>query len=367
LRIAPARSARAFLEAQRGFYRGDPSYVPPLTLLDAAQLTPRRNAFFARAQAAFWLAHEGGRCVGRISAVRNLAHDEFWRDRVGFFGHFEAASAAAARALVESAATWLAAAGASVLRGPIDLSTNYRTGLLVEGEPGPPAMLMPYNPPHYAPWLEACGLRKAKDVVALRVDTGTIDADRLRRLGAKVAERARVRLRPLRRREFTAEMRRIWRLYNEVWERNWGFVPMAQAEFEREAHGFAPVCIPELIQFAEAGGEPIGFIIGLPDVNPAIRACDGRLLPLGWWRFRRALRRTTHLRVLTLGVQAAHRGRGVDAALINAVVVEGIARGFRSAECGWVLEDNLAMLGPLVALGARVFRRYRIYERPLTR
>jgi len=365
LRIEPAESPRAFLEAQRAFYRSDPHYVPPLTLVDAPLLSPKGNAFFARARAMFWLARDGRRCVGRISAVRNLVHDEFWGDRVGFFGHFEAAAPEVARALVEQAAAWLRDAGADVLRGPIDLSTNYRTGLLVEGEPGPPTMMMPHHPPHYAEWLEACGLRKAKDVVALWVDNRTIDAERLRRLGEKIAARARVRLRPLVMRRFATEIAEIWRLYNTIWERNWGFVPMAKAEFERQARGFKPICIPELIQFAEADGVPVGFIVGLPDVNRAIRACNGRLLPFGWVRFLRELRRTDHLRVLTLGVQPSHRGRGIDAALIQAVVSQGIARGYRSAECGWVLEDNEAMLAPLRSIGARIYRRYRVYERPL--
>ena len=365
MRIERESSPRAFLDAQRVFYQDDPYYVPPLTLFDAAQLDAKKNAFFARARASFWLAHAGRHCVGRISAVRNFTHDEFWGDRVGFFGHFEATSAAVASALVEQAATWLRAEGATTLRGPIELSTNYRTGLLVAGDAGPPSMMMPHNPPHYAPWLEACALHKVKDVVALQIDTSTIDADRLRRLGTKVAERARVRLRPLVMRDFDADIAHVWRLYTTIWERNWGFVPMSKAEFEREAKSFKPICVPELIQFAEADGQPVAFIVGLPDVNPAIQACRGRVVPFGWWTFPRALKRVQHLRVLTLGVAPEHRGRGIDAALINAVVVAGVARGFRSAECGWVLEDNTAMLSPLLGIGARVFRRYRIYQRDL--
>ncbi len=136
-------------------------------------------------------------------------------------------------------------------------------------------------------------------------------------------------------------------------------------EFLREAMGLKPICTPELIQFAEVGGKPIGFIVGLPDTNLAALACNGRMLPFGWWKFLRRLKTVNHLRVLTLGVLPEYRGRGTDGALINAVVVEGVSRGFRSAECGWVLEDNLAMLAPLERLGARVFRRYRVYERGL--
>lgn len=365
MRIEPARSPRAFLDAQRAFYRNDPNYVPPLTLVDAGQISPRKNAFFAGAKAAFWLAYDGSACVGRISTVRNFVHDEFWGDRVGFFGHFEATGATVTRALVDHAAAWLHREGASVLRGPIDLSTNYKTGLLVDGDPGMPAMMMPHNPPAYAEWLTASGLHKAKDVLALDIDTTSLQRERLQRLGAKVAARARVELRPLVMARFSSDVEHIWRLYNTIWEHNWGFVPMARAEFEREAQGFKSICIPDLIWFAEAEGEPVAFIVGLPDVSPAIRACNGRLLPLGWWKLMRTLRGVHRLRVLTLGVRPDHRGRGVDGALIHRLVAAGIERGYQSAECGWVLEDNDAMLRPLAGIGARPFRRYRVYERAL--
>lgn len=364
VRIEPARSPTAFLDAQRAFYVGDPHYVPPLTLVDKNALSPRHNPFFARAEAGFWLGWRGREVVGRISAVRNMAHDEFWGDTVGFFGHFEARDAEAATAMLAHARGWLGTHGATSMRGPIDLSTNSRTGLLVEGDPGPPAVMMPYNPATYGAWIEGAGLRGIKDVVAFHIDTRTIDAERLRKLGARVAERARVRLRPIAMRSFRAEIGLLWDLYNQILERNWGFVPMSRGEFEREAKDFKAICVPELIQIAEVEGRPVGFIVALPDANRAVAACNGRLLPFGWWRLLRALRTVTHLRVVILGVLPDHRGRGIDAALIQSVVANGVERGFTSAECGWVLEDNSAMTTPLLRLGARAFRRYRVYETP---
>src|SRR5262245_33889956 len=154
LTIAPLRHAARFLDLQRQFYRGDPHFVPVLTAGEAWQIEPRKNPYFAHAEAEFFVARRGPRVVGRISAARDRLHDEFHGDRTGFFGHFEAADAAVAAALVQTAADWCRQRGATVLRGPIDLSTNYKCGLLVAGEPGPPVLMMPHNPPHYAQWLE---------------------------------------------------------------------------------------------------------------------------------------------------------------------------------------------------------------------
>ncbi|MFN6196749.1 MAG: N-acetyltransferase, partial [Planctomycetota bacterium] len=153
--IRSERAPRRFLDLQRRFYQGDPDYVPPVTFAEAWQLDPRKNPFFAHAEVGFFSAWRGADCVGRVSVCRDRLHDEFHGDRVGFFGHFEAADAATAQALVEHAATWCRERGATELRGPVDLSTNNRCGLRIDDGGGPPVMMMPHNPPHYADWLAA--------------------------------------------------------------------------------------------------------------------------------------------------------------------------------------------------------------------
>jgi GNAT superfamily N-acetyltransferase len=363
--VRPLRHPARFLDLQRIFYRGDADYVPPLTTGEAWQLDPRKNPFFAHAEAEFLVASRAGRPVGRIAAVRDRLHDEFHGDRVGFFGFFEAADAAATRALLDAAATWVAARGATVLRGPVDLSTNYRCGLLVEGEPGPPVMMMPHNPKSYAAWLLAAGLVKAKDLLALYVTRETLDLQRVGRIVDRLQKKSGVTLRPLDLRRFDQECTVLWDLYHRIWERNWGFVPMTQPEFLRQAQDLKKVAHPALLHVAELRGAPVGFIVALPDLNVAIKACNGRLLPLGWLRFLRAMKAVRTVRVITLGVVPEHRKLGIEMQLMHQVIDKGIAAGFRACEASWILEDNRDMLGPLETLGHRPYRRYRVYERPL--
>jgi GNAT superfamily N-acetyltransferase len=340
--------------------------VPPLTAVDARQVDPRRHPFFAHAETGFFLGVRGGRTVGRISTCRDRLHDEFHGDRVGFFGHFDAVDSAAARALLAHAERWLADHGALVMRGPVDLSTNYRCGLLVEdAEPGPPVVMMPYARAEYAGFLEAAGLAQAKDLVALILRTATLDMARVHRVADRVRRRLGVVMRPVDLRRFDSEIKLLWQLYHRIWERNWGFVPMSHEEFVAEAKGLRSVLRPELTLIAEIAGEPVAMLLGVPDINIAIRACNGRLLPFGFLRFVRALRRVTLFRVLTLGVLPDYRGSGLDALLLTDAVASGLAHGFDSCEASWILEDNHAMLRPLESMGARAYRRYRIYEKPL--
>ncbi len=361
--IETAPSPKAFLELPRALYRADPHYVPPMTAFDVAKVDPRRHPFFEHADGEFWIARRGPEPVGRISAVRDRVHDEFHGDRVGFFGHFEAADAETAALLLETASNWLIAHGATELRGPVDFSTNYRCGLLISGEPGPPFLSMPYNPPVYAEWIEAAGFAKAKDLLAVMMQAEELNLDRLRRVVQRTRDRHQLTVRRFDRREFARETEIVWRLYNRLWERNWGFVPMSRAEFDAEAKELRQVLVPDITTFLEKDGEPIAFAVGVPDVNRAIKACNGRLLPFGWWTFMRTMKRVRSFRTMTLGVAPEYRGTGVDALLLVEFIDHGIATGWYTCEASWILEDNTPMLRPLFTAGGREFRRYRIYTR----
>jgi hypothetical protein len=157
----------------------------------------------------------------------------------------------------------------------------------------------------------------------------------------------------------------LWGLYQRIWERNWGFVPMTEPEFLAQARDLKRVAHPSLLHIAEKQQQPIGFVLALPDTNVGARACGGRLLPFGWWKFLRAMRKKHLIRVLTLGAVPEYRKTGLDMLLMHRVMSDGIDAGFDACEASWILEDNHDMLGPLQTLGCTPYRRYRIYERPL--
>ena len=364
--IRPVASARQFLDLQRDFYRGDRDYVPPVSLVEAWQVDPKKNPFFAHADGGRFAAWRGGRCVGRVSTCRDRLHDDFHGDRVGFFGHFEAKDEAVARRLLSFAADWCRQRSAQSLRGPVDLSTNYRCGLFVDGKQGPPVLMMPHNPPQYAAWIEGAGFAPAKDLLALYGSTETLDRPRIDRLTARLQQKSRATLRRVDLRNFAAECRILWQLYERIWERNWGFVPMTEAEFFAQAKELKAVAHPALLHIASVDDEPVGFVLALPDTNVGAHACNGRLLPFGWWKFLRAMKKVTLIRVLTLGVMPEYRRAGVDMLLMHRVMSDGIDAGFRACEASWILADNRDMLGPLETMGFSTYRRYRIYERPLT-
>lgn len=251
------------------------------------------------------------------------------------------------------------------MRGPTSFSTNETTGLFIDGDRGLPALLLAHNPPWYPPLLEGCGLRKVKDLYAWHAVAGS-GPEHLFRAEKLVTRRYGTRIRTLDMSRFDEELVLVRHLYNAAWRRNWGFVPMTDAEIDHMAAELKPIIDPSLTLFAETpDGEVIGLVLALPDFNQVLHKLNGRLTPLGIIKVLIHKRKISRLRVLILGLLEAWRGKGIDALLCLALLRNAATAGIREADMSWILEDNHRMNAAIKRLGGRIYRRYRVYEAPL--
>lgn len=362
--VADRRGLRAFIRFPENLYRADPQWVPPLRRQERARLTAS-NPLFAHGEARLFLARRDGEIVGRVAVILERRHLERWRDGAGFFGFFEAvADEEVAAVLFDAARAWLRARGLTVMRGPVNPSAHDECGLLTEGFDRPPRILMAYNPPYYPGLLERVGLRPVRELLSYEVEIPPVLLERVGAVARVAAERG-VRIRPLDPGRLAAEAEVFRRLYNAAWSENWGFVPMSEGEVAAMASRLRPVLVPELALFAEAGSRPVGFVLCLPDVNPALRLLKGRVTPWGLVRFRRRARSLDELRLMALGVLPEYRRRGVEALLLQETFGAIRRLGYRRAELGWILEENSVTRRLAERWGARVVKRYRMYEGPL--
>ena len=363
--VASRSDLRAFLRLPWRIYRGQPHWVPPLLVEQRKLLDRRRHPFHQHADVEYFLARRDERVVGRVAAIVNHRHVEFHGETVGFFGFFECEDdPAAAHALLGHAEAWLAARGMTALRGPMNFSTNEECGLLVDGFDEPPMIMMTYNPPYYERLLEDAGLRREKDLLAYLIRE-IREPERLLRGVSRLGERAGATVRPIRMKELPREIERIREVYNSAWEKNWGFVPMTEAEFDEMAKQMKQIVDPELCLIAELNGEVAGFQLALPNYNQAIRHANGRLLPFGIVRLLWHARRIDEVRVITLGVKPEYRRLGLDAMMMLRGYRRAIELGYRRSEASWILEDNALMRRALDRLGWIVYKTYRVYEKPL--
>jgi GNAT superfamily N-acetyltransferase len=364
--VASRADLKAFMKLPWRIYRDDPHWVPPLLSELKKVLDPKQHPFHQHAESALFLARRNGNVVGRISASVNHLYNEFHEAKVGNFGFFESIDdVEVARVLLDAAFDWNEQRGMTLLMGPLNFSTNEEfasPGVLIDGFDYPPAVMMAHTPRYYSRLLEACGFTKSKDLLSYWLE-GEEPPERLVKGVARMKKSQNVIVRSLNMKDLDGEIERIKEVYNAAWERNWGFVPMTEAEFAHMTKSIKPVVNPHLCAIAEISGEPVGFALELPDFNRAFKHMNGRLLPFGWAKFLWYKRKIDSARVLTLGVKPAHRQKGIDSMMIIHLFIEGNKAGFPRGECSWILEDNMAMRHGLERIGGYVYKTYRVYEK----
>ena len=358
-----------FLALPHRLYATDPAWVAPLNFEQRQRFSPR-NHFFEHARMKAWIVRRGGLPVGRITAQVDELHLRQHADAAGYFGMLEAEDEPGVfAALFGAAQDWLREQGMERVRGPFNLHINEEVGLLVDGFSTPPFVLMGHARPYYGPRVEAQGYRGVKDLLAYHIHPD-FDAPRVM---TRLAERASatVTVRPLRRKQLAADAAIMRDVFNDAWQNNWGFVPLAEAEWVETVSTLAKLMPDEYIQIAEHEGKPVAFIVALPNLNEATRDLGGRLLPLGWlkllWRLK--VRHPGSARIPLMGVRQSYQhsrlGPTLAFMVIDAVRKQLHARGVTRVEMGWILEDNDGMRNIIETIGGQAYKRYRIFEKEL--
>lgn len=368
--VASRAERDAFIKFPWRIYANDPAWVPPLLIERKEFLDRAKHPFYEHGDAALFLARSGGEIVGRIMASDDPNYNALHHTNVGCFGMFESVDdQEVADALFSAAAEWLRRKGRDEIMGPIDYSTNYLCGLLIDGFQFPPTVLTPHNPPYYGALIEGWGFEKAMDLYAWRLVDPTQAAARLRRLAAGLKKRSGVTLRPAKLTDTREEARRIREIYNQAWRDNWGFVPFTENEFQFMTRELKPILLPEFVWLAEIEGKPVGFILCVPDINAALGKINGRLttfgLPIGLAKLLYYKSRIKKVRLVALGVVPKFRRHGVAEMLVLHTIEEAMIKRGCVGEASLILENNLMMNRFLEAIGLEKYKTYRIYRRPL--
>jgi hypothetical protein len=366
--VTSASQLEEFIHVPWRIYPPSSCWIPPLKLELRLHLSPK-NPYFAHARWQAWIAKRGRQPVGRISAQIDSLSSEHGR-KTGFFGLLEAIDDEEVFAqLTAQAETWLKAQGMEAIQGPYNLSINHECGLLIEGFDRPPAVMMPYNLPYYATQLEKLNYRKAQDLLAYLLEAATPPPQAVLKFASKAAEI--IKIRSLCPKTRAADFELLRTIFNDAWADNWGFVPFTPEEFNHLARTLRHLVPEDFVKIAEIEGEAVGMLVALPDLNELLLDLNGRLWPFNWlrllWRLKAAPPHTA--RVILMGILRQYRlnllGAAIAYALIDALREALLARGIQQVELSWVLEDNLRMRGVIENLGAKVYKRYRIYEKPL--
>ena len=363
--VHPVRSKRdekRFIRFLWDIYANDPLWVPPLMMDRKKLIDKKKNPFYAHSDMELFLAERNGDIVGRIGAIVNHNHNKEHGENIGFFGFYESIDdQAVANALFDAARKYLQSKGVIAMRGPANPSVNDEYGLLVDGFDRSPTVLMTYNPPYYGTLFEKYGFKKLKDMYAYLLDQDTVYSERFVRFNEIVKQREGLTFRSVDMKHFNEEVGRIKVMYNKAWSKNWGAVPMTDAEFDALAADLKPVVVPELIIIAEAKGKPIGFALSLPDINVALKYNKNGGLLTGLYHLYTKKKHIDLVRIIVLGVIPEQLKTGAAGVLFYETAVRAKKLGYQYGEASWVLEDNIMMNRAAEMMSGNRYKTYRIY------
>ncbi len=347
-------------------YKDDSSWVPPLIMDRKKLMDTKKNPFYHHADTEFYIAERDREMVGRIAAIVNHNHNKEHGDKVGFFGFFESVNdQQVANALFDKVRDFLRARGMTSMRGPANPSVNDEYGLLVEGFDVSPTILMTYNPQYYLPLIEGYGFTKAKDLYAYLLRQDTVYSDRLERANSIVKKRQGLVIRCLDMKHFNEDVNLVKDVYNKAWAKNWGAVPMTDAEIDALAADLKPIVVPDLVLFAEIEGKTIGFALSLPDINIALKHNKNGGLLTGLYHLYAKKKKIDAVRIIVLGVLPEYQSTGAAGVLFYETAARAKQLGYFYGEASWILEDNEAMNHSAQVMNGVITKKYRLYEKKL--
>ena len=370
----------AFIDLAYRLNAGDANWVPPLRDEVVKLLTPGKNPFHEHADMQLFLARRGDAVVGRISAhIDHLALTmpvaQGMGPGTGNWGLFEAEDEEGAKALIAAAEGWLKSKGMTRVLAPISLSIWEEPGLLTKGHDHPAMVMMGHDAAAYQPWIEGAGYLHAKTLATYDLDITGGFPPLIQRIVQSGEKSSKINIRRISLKHFDRVARIILNILNDAWSDNWGFVPITEAEIVHISKELKPLVREDLIMIAELEGEPVAFMMTLPDLNQPIHALgarNGKPSPLGWLKLLWWLRKpkNAQMRVPLMGVlkrlQASRLASQLAFMMIEYIRVEAIARyNSKRAEIGWVLDDNQGMNAIADAIQSKVNKEYTIYQKAI--
>jgi hypothetical protein len=365
--VEDAAELRAFIGLPWKLYAEYPHWVPPIKQEVRRLLDPHQHPFWEFAERRLFLARRGAATMGRIAGIIDRHHNQFHHEKMGSWGFFECVDdQEAAAALFSAVETWLRQQGMTFMRGPLSPSTNYETGLLIEGFNYPPVLNMAYHPPYYLGLIEACGFVKEKDLLAFLIDGAYQLPAWMERLAERLAQKKGIRIRRFRPEAEDAEFALIREIYNACWSGNWGFVPLSENEMRDIQKSVMKFTDPDLTFFIDYEDEPAAVCVIFPDMNPLLKRLNGRIGLLGTLKFLMYRHEIRGLRCLMFGIKDEFRQLGIPMLAFQHIYeIARKQKKYQYLEMGWTLEDNESINSLLEEAGAKRYKKYRIFRKSL--
>ena len=366
--LSDRRQTKEFLTLPFRIYKDIPQWVPPLISDERLRLTPKRYPFFKHSNAAFFLARQNARTVGRLAVLDPFLYNEHNHKKTAFFYLFECErDLDATIELFTAGFEWARSRGLTEMIGPKGFTALDGLGLLVKGFERRPALGLPYNLPYYSELVEAVGFEKTNDIVSGYLGEDIQFPERVHELAKRIVDRRGLHIARFHtRRELKASLRHLKDLYNGALEGTDNGTPITDEEVKTLTDQMIWLADPHLIKIVMKGEKPVGFLFAYPDISIALQKTKGRIFPFGWITILLELRKTDWLNINGAGLIEEYRGLGGTAILYSEMFKSVLENPrYRHAEVVQIGLENAAMQRDMENFGVNFYKMHRMYRKVL--
>lgn len=358
----------AFIQLPAQVHARHSNWLPPLYMDEWSFFNPTKNKAFALCDTILLLARRDGQLRGRIMGIIHHPYNERMGERTVRFSHLEAFEEEdIVHALIEAVESWGKEKGMNRCVGPFGFSDKDPEGLMVEGFQEDPILVTTCNLPYLPAMVESAGYSKKLDCLDFLIEIEQGIPASFPRIFERVNANPAFRLLEFNRtREIKPYIEAVFQLINIAYIDLYGFQPMDAQEIRELASRYLPLLNPRFIKVVlDTNNQLIAFVIGMPNLAPGIQRAHGKLLPLGWWHILKSMRNASRLDLMLGAVHPDYRGRGLDVLMGWPLIQSARKKGIRTFETHLVLETNARMLAEYARLGARLHKRFRVFQKAL--
>lgn len=366
--VKDRKSLKQFIELPQKIHSDHPIWVPPIYSEEWKYFSTKKNREFQNSETVLALAWHNDEVVGRIMGIINRRYNLSRQENNARFAYLECPNdQEVAHSLLSFVEQWARRRNMNKMVGPMGFTDQDPEGYLIEGFDHEPTLSTYINFPFFIDLLEKEGYRKEVDYVVYKLDiTGEIP-DFYRRIHKRIRRNRNFTLL-----EFTKKaqikpyIRAMFGLMNETFKDNYGYFPLNEKEMDELGKKYLPVVDPRFVKLIQRDQAIVAFVIGIPNMSPGIRRAKGRLLPFGIFKILRAMKATKQLDLYLGGIKDTYRGRGLDVMLGVSMIESAQRAGFTFMDSHHELETNLKVRAEMERLGGKIYKRYRIFQKPLS-
>lgn len=349
-------------------YEGNEYWVPPPRGDELKSLRWDKNPAFEFCDAAYWLAHDKGKIVGRIAGIINKKGNEKWHSKAARFGWFDFVDDnEVSSSLLGEVEKWAAQNGMNSVHGPLGFTDMDGEGVLVEGFNEVSTLGALYNYPYYSKHIENAGYIKDADWVEYQVNAPKELNPEVERVAEIAARRYNLKVLKVKKaKELLPYAKEIFNVLNDAYKDLYGFVELSDRQIDMYVKQYFGFILPEYVPVVlDSNGRVAAFGITMPSLSKAFQKNRGRLFPFGFIPVLRAMKNNKDADLYLTAVRPDMQNKGVNAILINEVAKVFVNNKIERVETNRELEGNAKVQAQWKFFDRRQHKRRRCYKKEL--